>query len=605
MKRSALVLIGGSLTLAACRSDLPTAVAPGHQAPSFAANPSPSGRYIVAYRDEVEDDEDEDDRQEQALGFKTRHRYNSALKGFAADLTPSAADALARNPRVKYVVPDLKATIAEAGTRTLTGSQWGLDRLDQQSTATRDNLYGYQNQGDGVEVYILDTGIRYTHQEFGGRALSLYDYVDLDADAQECHGHGTHVAGTVGGATVGVANKVTLYGVRVLDCMGSGSFSGIIAAIDSVTKRKQARPNIPMVGNMSLGGAGVYQPVLDAIARSTAAGVVWAIAAGNSNVDACTTSPAAAPSALTVGAANGADTRSSFSNWGSCVDLFAPGEGIWSSTKTADNSYESWAGTSMATPHVAGVAALYLAANPTASAAQVNAAVIGGATANVITDPMGSPNRLLYSLISGAAVAPPPLASFTLSVTTTGTGAGSVTGAGIACGTAGTDCSETITQGGTITLTAAPAAGSTFAGWSGSCTGTSATCTVSMSAAQSVTANFATVVPTHVGDLEGAVTGTSKSSWSASFSVTVHSEAHAAVSGAIVSVSFSGSTSGNTSCTTGSTGRCTINRSNIRGTSGSVTFRVTGISKAGTQYVASQNHDANGNSNGTQFTVTR
>lgn len=607
MKRALSLLVGTAVLLSACQRDLPTgtelssrrAASPA----STAASESATTRYIVVFRPGTRGARELTSTLTRAFGVTPQHTYTAALQGFSAELPPAALEGIARNPNVLYIEPDAEATIADAGTRTLGSLQWGLDRIDQQVDRTRDYAYGYQNQGDGVEVYILDTGIRYSHQEYAGRAFSLYDWVSNDPDAEECHGHGTHVAGTVGGNTVGVANRVTLYGARVLDCNGSGSFSGIIAAIDSVTKRKLARPNVPMVGNMSLGGSGVYQPVIDAVENSVKAGVVWAIAAGNSNADACTFSPAAAPSALTVAAANGSDTRSSFSNYGSCTDLFAPGEGIWSSVKTSDSSYESWAGTSMATPHVAGVAALYLSANPTATASQVNAAITAGATANVISGANGSPNRLLYSLIGGPSTPPPPATYYTLTAATSGSG--SITGPGIACGTAGADCSESLLAGASVTLTATPDAGQYFAGWSGACAGTAGSCTVSMAQALSVTASFAPIIATHIGNLEGVVASTNKSSWSAAFTATVHTASEAALSGATVSVSWSGAATGSGTCTTGASGSCTITRNNIKGGTGSITFRVVNVTKAGTQYTAVANHDANGNSNGTQFTVTR
>jgi subtilisin family serine protease len=342
---------------------------------------------------------------EHGLG-QVHYRYRAAIQGFAATIPAQALEGLRRNPNVEFIEADGLATIS-AGSQSNPPS-WGLDRVDQQNLPLN-NSYSYQNEGQNVEAYVLDTGIRYTHQEFaGGRAVSGRDFVDNDDLSQDCHGHGTHVAGTVGGSTTGIAKQVKLIGVRVLNCSGSGSYSGITAAVDWVTQQKQQRPTVPMVGNMSLGG-GVSTTLNTAVDNSVDANVVWAVAAGNENTDACTKSPASAAKALTTGASTSSDARSSFSNYGTCVDLFAPGSSIYSSTYNGDNTYASWNGTSMASPHVAGVAALYLSANPTASAATANSAITGGATTGKISSAgTGSPNRLLYSLIAGGTVEPPP-----------------------------------------------------------------------------------------------------------------------------------------------------------------------------------------------------
>jgi aqualysin 1 len=604
MNRRVSALVAVSLFTAACTADVPTGTSalPGAAATSK-ATANAEVRYIVVFQPGVRNPRSLTEELTRAFGVTPIYTYTAALSGFAAELPLAAREGIARNPNVLYIEPDAMASIVSSGSRTLSSTQWGLDRIDQQADRTRNSGYAYQNGGEGVDVYILDTGIRYSHQEFGGRAQSLYDYVSNDPIAEECQGHGTHVAGTVGGRTVGVAGAATLYGVRVLGCDGRGSYSGIIAAIDSITKRKLATPNVPMVGNMSLGGSGVFQPIIDAVERSVATGVVWAIAAGNSNANACNFSPAAAPSALTVAASTSIDARSSFSNFGACTDLFAPGSGIWSAVMTSDASYESWNGTSMAAPHVAGVAALYLAANPTATAQQVNGAIVNGATAGVIGDAMGSPNRLLYSLIAGSVASPPPPVYHPLTVTVNGNGG--VSGTGIACGTAGSDCSEQVLSGSSVTLTASPSAGNVFSGWSGSCSGTQSSCTVTMLAAASVTAGFAALEQLHVGDLEGSATVNGNKSWNASFTVLVHGTAHGPIANATVSVSWSGAQTGSGSCLTGSTGQCTITRNNLGRTTSSITFRVGNVTRSGGTYTATANHDANGNSNGTNLTVTR
>jgi subtilisin family serine protease len=253
--------------------------------------------------------------------------------------------------------------------------------------------YTYQADGTGVTAYIIDTGINFTHSEFGGRASTGVDEMTPGGNAADCNGHGSHVAGTVGGATYGVAKNVKLVAVRVLDCSGSGTSSGAIAGIDWVT----AHRSLPAVANMSLSGS-YSQAMNDAIARSIAAGVVYAVAAGNSSADACTTSPASAPDAITVGATDASDVFAGFSNFGSCVKLNAPGVGITSATIGSDAAITTLSGTSMASPHVAGAAAVYLQKNSGATPAQVRTALTGAATSNVIQAiGTGTPNLLLFS----------------------------------------------------------------------------------------------------------------------------------------------------------------------------------------------------------------
>ncbi len=324
----------------------------------------------------------------QLVGTRVLHQYGSVLRGFAAVLSPVGLAALRKDPDVAYIAQDRRMSIDV----TQTNPPWGLDRIDQRALPLS-NGYSYGNDGTGVHAYIIDTGIRASHGEFAGRIGTGRDLVDGDNDPDDCQGHGTHVAGTVGGSTYGVAKGVTLHGVRVLDCSGSGSTAGVIAGIEWVTNNHES----PAVANMSLGGS-AWQPLDDAVAASVAAGVTHVVAAGNSDTDACSSSPARASSAITVGATGSSDMRASFSNYGTCLDIFAPGVGVLSAYHTSDSATASLSGTSMASPHVAGVVAIYLQGAPGATPAQVTSALLNAATSGVVSDPQsGSPNRLLYT----------------------------------------------------------------------------------------------------------------------------------------------------------------------------------------------------------------
>jgi subtilisin family serine protease len=347
-----------------------------------------------------------------AHGGSVTFVYEHALRGFAARLSGAGARALARDPRVLYVEHDAEVWASA----TQAGATWGLDRIDQ-GALPLSGTYTYDFDGNGVNAYVIDTGIRTTHQDFGGRAFGAFTSIADGRGTEDCNGHGTHVAGTVGGGTWGVAKSVTLWAVRVLNCAGSGTNAGVIAGVDWVT----ANHVPPAVANMSLGG-GASAALDDAVRNSIAAGVTYAVAGGNSNRNACNYSPARVGEALTVGATTSSDARSSFSNFGACLDLFAPGSAITSAWLTTDAATNTISGTSMASPHVAGAAALYLHENPAAAPAEVEAALVAAATPGKVANAgSGSPNRLLFTLFDDVVPPPPPDAPCTDCVHYTGT----------------------------------------------------------------------------------------------------------------------------------------------------------------------------------------
>jgi subtilisin family serine protease len=365
------------------------------------ASAAPPDRYIVVLKDGVRDPgavaREHARRDAAQVGFV----YHNALKGYAARIPAARLAAVRADSRVAYIEPDGEVHALT----TQANATWGLDRIDQRAlplsttfTYTNDGA-DYNAAGDDVKAYIIDTGIRYDHVDFGGRAIPGTDTVTSGGTGADCNGHGTHVAGTVGGATYGVAKRVTLVAVRVLGCSGAGSFSRVIAGIDWVTGDHQAGQ--PAVANMSLGG-GANSAVDTAVRNSIADGVSYAIAAGNGNLlgipqDACKYSPARVTEAITVSATNRGDRRALWANFGGCVDWFAPGVGItsdWSSGATATNTVS---GTSMATPHTTGVAALYLETNPTASPAEVAAALDAKTTKGVVIFSKTAQNNLLFT----------------------------------------------------------------------------------------------------------------------------------------------------------------------------------------------------------------
>jgi subtilisin family serine protease len=414
-------------------------------------------------------------------GGKIGHRYSQALRGFEITVGEKAARQLAADPAVAYV--EQNHTVSINGTQAPVPS-WGLDRIDQRNLPLN-NSFTYPVTGSGVRAYIIDTGIRFSHTDFGGRAVTGFDAID-GGSADDAHGHGTHVAGTVGGASFGVAKGVTLVGVRVLNAAGSGTNAQVIAGIDWVTGDHD--PGELAVANMSLGGAG--NALNSAVANSIADGVAYAVAAGNENTDACTRTPASTPTAITVGATDINDARASFSNFGTCLDIFAPGVNITSAWFTSDTATNTISGTSMASPHTAGAAALVLAQNPSFTPQQIRDYLFNNATNGVVVNPgTGSVNKLLFVVNDGT----PPVNDFSVAVspasgstpqggavsttvvTTTTSGspqAVSLSASGLPAGATATFVPSTVTSGANSSLTIQTSASTPAGSYTVTITGT-------------------------------------------------------------------------------------------------------------------------------------
>ena len=395
MKRFVLLTFG-ALGLGACQDATSPSSPPSGPAPVFSSKAGPGqpipGQYVVVFRKDVRDVKSVAKALADKHHGKLKGTYESALKGMAVELSDSAAAALRQDPAVEYVEQN-QVVHAVAEPITQPGATAGLDRIDQRFLPLSGS-YSYAADGTGVRVYIIDTGINFGHAEFGGRAVLGIDAAwSGSTGGVDCNGHGTHVAGTVGGTTYGVAKKVQLYAVRVLDCQGSGSLFAVLDGIEWVTAHRV----LPAVANMSLSGS--YSAAMNqAVANSIASGVTYVVAAGNSRLDACSYSPSSVFPALVVGASDQNDALAWFSNTGYCVDLQAPGVAITSAWIGSASATNTISGTSMASPHVAGAAALYLSTTPGALPRDVTSALTAGATQNVLTAvPVDTRNLLLYT----------------------------------------------------------------------------------------------------------------------------------------------------------------------------------------------------------------
>jgi len=377
------------------------AISPDFSSTSFVATPVPADPVVVATATDLTS----------TYGGTFSSTWSTALKGFRLHSTEAEAINMSGDSRVAFIVQDGAIAVGTpdgdpivmmpdpgAFMNPQPRASWGLDRINQRYLPL-DELYAYQNEGVGVNVYVIDTGILPTHSEFRDRAFVVYDALEGERNGIDCNGHGSHVAGIIGGQTYGVAKKARLFGVRVLNCQGTGAWSDVIDGVNFVTwhSRQPAQQDVPAVANMSLGGS-TNRAVDAAVRNSIRAQVTYVVAAGNGNSDASTYSPAAVPEAITVGATNRFDSRAAFSNYGPALDVFAPGVGITSAWIGGDEMMATASGTSMAAPHVTGVVALFLQSHRGASPASVRAALVGTSTVGVVSNPgQDTPNRLLFT----------------------------------------------------------------------------------------------------------------------------------------------------------------------------------------------------------------
>jgi subtilisin family serine protease len=537
-------------------------------------------RYILIFTDDVANGRATAAAMVRAARGELHFVYENVLNGFAATLPPQAVANLQRNPNIAYIEQDAVVTL---NATTQTNATWGLDRIDQ-PTRPLNGTYIYNNTGAGVRAYIIDTGIRTTHSEFTGRTLPGYTAINDGRGTDDCNGHGTHVAGTVGGTVYGVAKGVTLVPVRVLDCQGSGTWSGVIAGVDWVAAQKRANPSIPMVANMSLGG-GASSTIDQAVTNSVQDGVVQVVAAGNSTRDACDYSPARAPLALTVGATTESDSRASYSNFGTCLDLFAPGSSITSAWSSSNTSVSTISGTSMASPHVAGVVALILEQRPTATPVEVSEILLTATVTGILSSVgTGSPNRLLQSQIVLSA---PPL-----TITTTALPDASVdqpySATLRASGGAGDSTWTTSALPAGLSLT-----GATISGTPSAAGTTSVTVTVNDDSGEVSKELTLTVTPAPIAVEPATISITTEGgrwlSGNAQVTIRASDAPHATAAGVSVSGSWlvNGQLqSSSVSATTNSDGIASFNSPTYRVTNGTLGFCVRSLSGAGVASIA-------------------